>query len=184
LSAKSAGAGHTRKHSRGGGSKKHQHGKGKHNPQHHPKAHHNPQKQPVHTVAHPGGLAGGGRRGLALADDLACCPSEALAASLRLTGRPVSDYAVWALHERVRDADDAGASILATLEAASTWGLGGVRPVSWSPAGAGPGTVLGVDLPGPHTVTVAPCGCWLSWGELHQPWGATAEECWEVTWPS
>lgn len=48
------------------------------------------------------------------------------------------------------------------------------------------GLILGVDLPGPHTVTVAPDGEWLSWGES---WPrskfrtAVIEEAWAITWP-
>src|SRR5258707_14570309 len=39
-------------------------------------------------------------RKLALGESVACCSAEALAASLRLTGRPASDGDVLALHQR------------------------------------------------------------------------------------
>lgn len=44
--------------------------------------------------------------------------------------------------------------------------------------------ILGVDLPGPHAVTVAPDGCWVSWGEHYHPasfHGAVIEEAWAVS---
>ena len=85
---------------------------------------------------------------------------------------------------------DAGAPIVATLEAASESGLAGVRPGSYSPiiqfldSGYPSGVILGVNLPGPHAVLATPDG-WWSWGEL---WclcefpDAVIEEAWEVSW--
>jgi hypothetical protein len=180
-SGKPAGRGHTRKHT---ATAKHTSGKGKHHPSKQKKPHHRTQPAKVHTVA--AGQGQHARRGLTTtAGGLECCAAEAVAASLRLTGRPVTAADVAGLYGRVSDATDAGASILATLEAAATWGLGGARPAGWMPAGAGAGTVLlGVDTPGPHTIAVAPCGCWLSWGHAWEPWDATVEEAWEITWPS
>ncbi len=67
-------------------------------------------------------------RKLALGSVVACCSAEALAASLRLTGRRVTDADVLALYERTADGPDEGASILATLEAARRFGLARVRP--------------------------------------------------------
>ena len=67
------------------------------------------------------------RRQLALGEGVACCSAEALAASLRLAGVPVSDGDVLALYWRTADDEDAGASILATLEAVAEFGLAGVR---------------------------------------------------------
>jgi hypothetical protein len=72
------------------------------------------------------------RRQLALGSAVACCSAEALAASLRLTGHAVSDADVLALYLRTTRDLDAGASILATLEAAGEFGLAGVRPVSFA----------------------------------------------------
>ena len=69
------------------------------------------------------------KRGLALGEAVACCAAEALAASLRLTGWPVSDRDVLALYELTADGPDEGASIEATLEAAAARGLGGRHPV-------------------------------------------------------
>lgn len=68
------------------------------------------------------------RRQLAAGSGVACCSAEALAASLRLAGVPVSDADVLALYWRTADDEDAGASILATLEAAAEFGLAGRRP--------------------------------------------------------
>jgi len=146
------------------------------------------------------------KRGLAVGDMAACCAAEALAASLRLSGRPVADEDVLALYWRTAADLDAGASIGETLEAAWLYGLGGVRPVFAerplpvlggdrhegdlaAPLGRGDlsgihGLILGVDLPGPHTVLATPEG-WWSWGELHDPaeWpDAVIEEAWAVTW--
>ncbi len=165
------------------------------------------------------------KRGLAL-DGVACCATEALAASLRLTGWPVTDQDVLALYWLTADDADAGASILATLEAAQEFGLAGRRladfgiegtlaaagvspvdmrgerqPFSASPfhlrrraplgirdgdlhlVPVGHGLILGVDLPGPHTVTVDPAGQWLTWGEVLPPFpDAVIEEAWAVTW--
>src|SRR5215813_10648890 len=160
------GKGHTPKHS---GTHKHVQGQGKHHPQHQHKAathHHAKQghKQPVHTVAK--GQKGHKPRGLALGEAVACCTAEALAASLRLTGRPVSDADVLALYQHTADTPDVGASILVTLVAASRWGLAGVCPSAYDrvPADDPRATILGLELPGPHAVAVDDCGCWWSWG--------------------
>lgn len=71
----------------------------------------------------------GKRRGLALdPDDVSCCAAQALAASLRLAlGVAVADEDVLALYWRTAGDPDEGASVLATLEAASGFGLAGVR---------------------------------------------------------
>jgi hypothetical protein len=141
---------------------------------------------------------------------VACCAAEALAASLRLAGHFVSDADVLDLYWLTATDADAGASIFETLEMAAEFGIAGVRPgqveqlqpsprggLSLSgPAGigddgdrhAGPvhpaSLILGVDLPGPHTVTVAPDGRWLTWGEVLPPFpGAIIEEAWEIRWP-
>ena len=71
------------------------------------------------------------KRGLALGDSVACCAAEALAASARLQGFRVDDEDVLALYWHTASDPDAGASIMATLEAAWRYGLGGVRPASF-----------------------------------------------------
>ena len=160
-------------------------------------------------------------RGLS-AGDVQCCAAEALAASLRLAGGAVSDADVLALYWHTADGPDAGASILATLEAAAEHGLGGVRPVVIRPAfergwqrqlsplkrflseggevdgvldegvidlelaavGASHGLIVGVDLPGAHTV-LDDGEAWWSWGEPFDPASfphAVIEEAWEVRW--
>ena len=129
-----------------------------------------------------------------------CCSAEALAASLRALGRPVAAQDVIALYERTADSPDAGASIVATLDAAWRFGLGGVRPVSYEPfeglivgdvapagalhAGQPRGLLLGLDMPeGRHTVALDPSGDVWSWGGLHELTGeAVIEEAWAVTW--
>ena len=136
---------------------------------------------------------------LALGDGVACCAAEALAASLRLQGVRVSDEDVLGLYWHTADDPDAGASILATLEAAWRFGLGGVRPRRFGPAFPaaeapfGPAfamgavahpVILGLELPGSHAV-LADAGGWWSWGELHDPteWpDAVVESAWAVTW--
>jgi hypothetical protein len=163
----------------------------------HAHKHHKAAKH--HKVAHK--HKGTVARGLALGDAVACCAAEALAASLRLAGHAVSDKDVLALYWHTASDPDAGATVLATLEAAWRFGLGGVRPVfrevmpSDNPglAQAPPedglratraGLILGVDLPGPHAV-LADAGRWWSWGE---PWcpcefpDAVIEEAWAVSW--
>jgi hypothetical protein len=132
------------------------------------------------------------RRQLALGSAVACCCAEALAASLRLSGWPVTDADVLALYLRTARDPDAGASILATLETAAEFGLAGIRPVTWEPSEPGdfmpahmPGLILGLALPAPHAVLDTGSE-WISWG---QAWPVSAfgevviEEAWEVTWP-
>src|SRR6185503_17759625 len=94
------------------------------------------------------------KRGLApAADQVASCAAEALAASLRLSGPSVAPVEVLALYWHTADDADTGATISATLEAASEFGLAGRRPrfepvpVTWRifTAQALP-LLLGVDL--------------------------------------
>jgi hypothetical protein len=178
-------SGHTHKHA--GKSTKHAHGKAKHNPKHQPAAHHHKTKpQPVHTVAHHPKTKT--KRGLAAAGGLNCCAAEAVATSLRLTGAPVTAADVLGLYYRAAGGADAGASIWETLEAACRYGVGGVRPVGFEPAGWDDpaAVILGVDLPGDHAV-VADSGQWWSWGTawpLSAFPAATIEEAWAITWPS
>jgi hypothetical protein len=156
----------------------------------------------VHLGLRPKPAAKHQRRMLALGDGVACCAAEALAASLRLTGRPVSDADVLALYRHTADGPDAGATILATLEAAAEFGLSGHRLAAARHLACtefqadgltalcrelplqGSALILGVDLPGPHTVLAAPDG-WWSWGEPYDPacWpDAVIEEAWALTW--
>lgn len=132
------------------------------------------------------------RRQLALGEGVACCAAEALAASLRLQGFPVTDDDVLELYWRTASDLDAGASILATLEAAAESGLAGLRLVSFGPAeiaadfipGFTPGVILGLALPGPHTVLDTGSD-WITWG---QAWPVAAfpdvviEEAWTIGW--
>ena len=146
-------------------------------------------KHPHSTAKHKPGKASKKhqRRGLALGGMVACCAAEALAASLRLAGHPVSDADVLALYWATAQDADAGASIEETLWATTEHGLAGVRPLSFASSEVAKqeaGLILGVDLPGPHTVTVDADGQWLTWGEVLPPFpGAVVEEAWEIRWP-
>ena len=141
------------------------------------------------------------KRKLALGESVACCAAEALAASLRLTGVPVSDSDVLAIYWHTASDADAGATILATLEAACRFGVAGIRPVSFREVmlNALPecgrrelpqlhetraGLILGGDLPGPHAL-YDDGTAWWSWGEPYDraTWpDAVIEEAWEVRW--
>jgi hypothetical protein len=175
------GKGHTGKHA--GTHKHHAHGS-KHHPSKQPVHGHGGVQQHVHVKAKHHKHA----RGLAVAPgDLACCAAEAVAASLRLAGWPAGDDDVLALYGLTADATGAGATMLATLEAATEYGVAGKRPRSFGPAPAlGPGVILGLALPeGRHFVT-DDGESWWSWGEAYCPCcefpAAVIEEAWEVAW--
>lgn len=206
--------GHNAKHA---GTHKHTQGKGKHHPAKAHKAqthHHAHQKQHAHTaakgpkVAKPRKLAWADAPGRAVItpfesrlvrvdgaaawaplEDVSCCAAEALAWSLRLAGWPVGNADVLELYKLTADSPDAGASVLATLDAAYTFGLAGVRPVSFARVDLEDprprARILGLELPGPHTV-LEQDGQWWTWGE---PWSplefpdAVLEEAWAVVWP-
>lgn len=125
---------------------------------------------------------------LALGEAVACCAAEAVAASLRLAGTPVEPADVLALHRYAGGDADAGASILAVLEATGEHGLAGIRPVSFGPVDLDDpaAVILGLALPAPHAVTASLDG-WWSWGGLFSAAAfpdAVIEEAWEVTWPA
>lgn len=128
------------------------------------------------------------RRQLALGEGVACCYAEAVAASLRLSGRPVRDSDVLALHRLAGGSDDAGGPIVAALEAAYEFGLAGVRPVSFGPVDLDDpaALILGLKLPASHAVLDTGSE-WITWGERWPAWAfpdAVTEEAWEVTWPA
>lgn len=129
------------------------------------------------------------KRGFSLGD-VACCAAEAVTASLLLANPALSSTvdgaAVLALHRAAGGDDDAGAAILAALEAAYEHGLAGFRPVTFGPVDLDDpaARILGLALPAPHTVAVTADG-WVSWGELWPAWAfpdAVTEEAWAVTW--
>ena len=135
------------------------------------------------------------RRKLALAEGVACCSAEALAASLRLSGHRVTDEDVLALYRLTAGGPDDGATIAATLEAAQEYGLARVRPANFqlsAPEVEPSGRrfkfplILGGTLPGgEHAVTLDPSGAVWSWGEPHDPaeLGLTGvDEAWLVDW--
>jgi hypothetical protein len=132
--------------------------------------------------SHPKQQPGGKVRKLALGSAVACCAAEALAASLRMAGQPVADEDVLALYWQTASGPDAGASILATLEAAEQYGLAGCRPRPRPATSLRHGLVVGTMLPGgPHAVTLQDAGFW-SWGELYELELPVIEEAWEVRW--
>jgi len=123
------------------------------------------------------------KRKLALGESVACCSAEALAASLRLTGRRVSDADVLTLYERTADGPDAGASIVATLEAASACGLAGVRPSGIHErdvlCGGVAGTHVGVQHePELHVLQIGELDllddCTVALLDRHEPFGVAA----------
>lgn len=124
MSAKAPAKGHTAKHTHK--QAKHHKAKGKHHPQHHPKpatgTGHN-----VHTAGKPAAPAK--PRGLAIGDLLPVCAAEALAISLRLAGRRVSDDEVEELHWLAGGCEDQAVSIEDALAAAARFGLAGWRVV-------------------------------------------------------
>lgn len=126
-------------------------------------------------------------RGLALGTAVACCSAESLAASARLAGFTVTDADVLALWQASGGDADAGASILATIEAACRFGLAGIRPVSFAPVVfPRAGDLLGVTLPrGPHSLTLDASGAVWSWGGLAGLGDLEAggiEEAWVIAW--
>ena len=103
----------------------------------HPPPGHKAKHKPAAKAKHKGTTKHGTKkRGLSLGD-VQCCAAEALAASLRLAGHTVSDEDVLALYWHTASDPEAGASILATLEAAWRFGLGGVRPAWYMAAATG-----------------------------------------------
>jgi hypothetical protein len=92
------------------------------------------------------------KRGLALSPgDVPCCAAQALAESLRLAlGAVVPEQDVLALYWRTAAGPDEGAPILATLEAAREYGIGGHFPAGWRPARGldrERSVLLGLELP-------------------------------------
>lgn len=117
--------------------------------------------------------------------DVACCAAEAVGASLRLTGRTVSDQDVLDLYWRTTDDPEAGATLWATFEAAAVYGIGGVQLLDVRPAAlAETGVILGVDLAQRHAMTVDGHGVW-TWGDWRAASCgllAAADEAWVITW--
>jgi hypothetical protein len=88
-------------------------------------------KAPVHRSA--AAVKAAKARGLS-PGAVSCCSAIALTASLRLAGWPAGAEDVLDLYRLTADSPDAGASIVATLDAAYLFGLAGVRPLSFTPA--------------------------------------------------
>jgi len=194
LSAKTPAKGHASKHVHK--ASKHHKAKGKHHLAHHAKpvgggAH------PVHAVAAPAHHPK--PRGFAVGDLLPVCALEAVAMSLRLAGQRVSDGDVAGLWELYGELSIPEAAALLGLVqqrdvgpvkvealrgklgiARGKLGIGSIEGL----VEAGPqvhGLILGINVPGPHAVLATADG-WWSWGELHDPWPATIEEAWAVSW--
>lgn len=191
---KTAAKGHTRKHAKATT----KHAKtAKHHPVHHVKAA-TAHGTKVHAKAKPATHAKA--KGLALVSgDVACCVSEALAASLRLQGLPVTGADALRLHRLAGADDDRGAPVPAMLEAASAFGLAGFRPritqgerdfAALLAPGRADGRqlnatslILSLDQPS-HAVLATPEG-WWSWGELWCPCefpDAVIDGAWLVSW--
>jgi hypothetical protein len=115
--------------------------------------------------------------------DVACCAAEALAETLRLTGRVVTGTDVLDLYWHTTGDPGKGATLEATFEAAATYGLAGIRLTDAHPAAIPRrGAVCEVDLAERHAVVLDGCGVW-SWGDwwpLTRPLQAAA--AWDVTW--
>jgi hypothetical protein len=180
--------GTTKKHAGGG---KHHAAGSKHHPQHE-SAHERKLRAHDRKVAAAHGKPGKpGKTGkaaktkqLALGEGVACCSAEALAASLRLAGWPVSDADVYALYRLTSTDDNAGADIQATLETAMWAGLAGVRVTAYWPASPmSQAVLLGLTDPD-HAVLATPEG-WWSWGQLYDHGflsAAGTDEAWELRW--
>ena len=151
--------------------------------------HHHGTRQTHHKHHQTGGPGTGKKRGLSPG---ACsCAAEALAASLRLAGFEVTEHDVLDLYYLTANGPDDGASIEETLAAAAETGLAGIRlasyeevmpsePVEYGHRVSRAGLILGVNVPGPHTV-YDDGACWWSWG-ARWPAFADAEERWKVAW--
>jgi hypothetical protein len=188
-----SGAGHSHKHS-GAHKAKHTPHKAhkKHAPGHHPKPVQGPKPILVTVVSNRRNPPK--PRGWSPGSDVACCSAEALGTLLALSGRPWSYEDTLSLYWSTASHPDAGASILATLEAARGL-LGDGRPpeavsavpvstVHAFPPGRALPLILGVALPEPHAVAVGPDGTWWSWGEPFDPddWpDLVVEEAWAVS---
>jgi hypothetical protein len=133
--------------------------------------------------------AGKAARGLS-PGDISCCVIQALAASARIKGFPVTDNDVVALHLRIAGPDEY-VTIADGLQAAAHYGLAGVHLAGFGEVMpgdrsiqpervSGAGLILGVDQPGPHAVCDDGAG-WLSWGQRYEPW-AEPDEMWAVSW--
>lgn len=180
-----AGHGHTKKHARSG---KH-HGTAKHRPSAKQAAALKKFQQAgahathLHAVARHAAHAKPTKWSPNL--DVACCAAEALAASLRLTGREVSDSDVLDLYWHTTQDPDAGATLRDTIQAAAEFGLAGVQLLDARPAARlAAGVVLGVDLRERHAVTVDRHGVWTwgGWRPVSCGLLAAADEAWVITW--
>lgn len=158
-------------------------------PRHHPAVHHKKQGPGGWTSPPPlPGMPGAFGAPL-LIGDVHCCTAEALASSLRMAGWPVGDEDILALYFLTTDDPIAQTTIPAMLEAASRFGLAGVRPIDWDRIGDEafqPGDIQGLELLDGrrHVVTLTRAGQW-SWGSHWslEDLPGYAEETWTVRWP-
>jgi len=160
---------------KGGAPKKPSKPSAPHHPHHHGGA--GGHRQTHHKHHQAGGAGSGKKRGLS--PGACCCAAEALAVSLRIQGFEVTEHDVLDLYYLTANSPDEGASIESTLAAAAETGLAGIRVVSYESVACGPG-ILGVNVPGPHTVWDDGTS-WWSWG-TSWPAFAETEECWKVAW--
>lgn len=137
----------------------------------------------THHVHHGGGGKRGFNTGMGECADTCSCAAEALAMSLRLAGHEVSDRDILDLYYLTANLPDDGATIAATLAEATQSGLGGIRLASYRQVNEG-GQILGINMPGPHTVFDDGTH-WWSWGGRWPPSAfgdVCIEEAWELTW--
>lgn len=134
----------------------------------------------------------------ALARDLGYdgCAVQAIAASLWLaTGIRAPDSELRDLFAAAGGRPAGGVYIPDLLEVITLQGLAGCNLASFTAAHLDeadePGLVLGLDLPGPHTVLTAAASphsiAWLTWGETCDPDtfpAAVIEEAWRLDWGS
>jgi len=154
--------------------------------------------KPVHTVAkHPHH-----HKPRKFSFGFSDCAAQAVAQSLRATGRTVSDADIATLYRYTADNPDSGATILATLRAVSEHGLAGIYPASFSQAEVlTPGCLLGITLTraqqqqavwdrsfspdwDTHTVILTDEGVW-SWGTIipvTDDFLLDTEEAWKIEW--
>lgn len=142
-----------------------------------------PARSPVQKPGKPKKAA----RGLAIGDLYPVCVPEALAASLRVLGYPVTDADIMDLFWWAAGDAEVGCSIQAAIEAAGERGLAGVRLTYAEMVEYGQPDCAILGLAGPQHTVYATGDGWWTWGTLAQPQefpDAIIEEAWAVTWES
>lgn len=158
---------------------------------------HNPKTQPAHQTKaqHQASLKNLAKarqaqakqraqaKQMPLAQGVACCAAEALAADLRLNGWKVTDGDVYRLYQIVAANDDCGASLQDTLAVAMWAGLAGIRlKAFWKARPTASRYALGLVSPA-HAILIDGEDRW-SWGiRIPDLWpNAPTDEAWEMRW--